>query len=89
MAVTFAPALPRPGFRHANDKLPRDIGKNLKGATMRQSAYPTKADELEHLLNDPDVPMEPARIWALLAELAGHKTPVGGVMHEYVNQISN
>lgn len=29
-----------------------------------------KLDELERLLNDPDVPMQPDRIWSLLAELA-------------------
>ncbi len=29
-----------------------------------------KLDELDRILNDPDVPMEPARVWALLAEIA-------------------
>jgi len=29
-----------------------------------------KLEELERILNDPDVPMEPARVWALLAEIA-------------------
>lgn len=28
-----------------------------------------KLDELDRILNDPDVPMEPARVWALLAEI--------------------
>jgi hypothetical protein len=27
-------------------------------------------DELDRLLNDPDVPMQPARVWSLLAEIA-------------------
>ncbi len=30
----------------------------------------SKLDELDRILNDPDVPMEPARVWALLAEIA-------------------
>lgn len=29
-----------------------------------------KLAELDRILNDPDVPMEPARVWALLAEIA-------------------
>lgn len=29
----------------------------------------TKMAELERLLNDPDVPMQPGRIWSLLDEL--------------------
>ncbi len=28
-----------------------------------------KLAELDRILNDPDVPMEPARVWALLAEI--------------------
>ena len=27
-------------------------------------------DELDRLLNDPTVPMEPAKVWSLLAEIA-------------------
>ncbi len=29
-----------------------------------------KLDELDRILNDPDVPMEPARVWSLLAEIS-------------------
>lgn len=29
-----------------------------------------KLDELDRLLNDPDVPMEPEKVWTLLAEIA-------------------
>ncbi len=38
---------------------------------MSQADYDRKLDELDRLLNDPDVPMEPDRVWALLAEVAG------------------
>ena len=37
---------------------------------MTDAEYSRKLDELDRLLNDPDVPMEPARVWSLLAELA-------------------
>jgi len=37
---------------------------------MEHSDYETKLDELDHLLNDVDVPMEPERVWSLLAELS-------------------
>lgn len=32
-----------------------------------------KLDELDRILNDPDVPMEPARVWTILAEIAEHQ----------------
>jgi hypothetical protein len=37
---------------------------------MTDAEYFRKLDELDRLLNDPDVPMEPARVWSLLAEIA-------------------
>ena len=37
---------------------------------MTDSDYARKLDELDRLLNDPDVPMEPSRVWSLLAEIA-------------------
>ncbi len=37
---------------------------------MSEREYESKCDELERLLNDPMVPMEPARVWSLLAEIA-------------------
>ena len=36
---------------------------------MTESDYEAKLAELERLLNDPDVPMEPARVWSLLSEV--------------------
>jgi hypothetical protein len=48
---------------------------------MSIAEYSRKLDELDRLLNDPDVPMEPDRIWSLLADVsrpeagfATHKT---------------
>jgi len=37
---------------------------------MTESEYARKLDELDRLLNDPDVPMEPGKVWSLLAEIA-------------------
>jgi hypothetical protein len=37
---------------------------------MTQDDAARKLDELDSLLNDPDVPLDPARVWALLAEVS-------------------
>ena len=37
---------------------------------MEDADFDAKLDELDRLLNDPDVPMQPARVWALLAEVS-------------------
>lgn len=36
-----------------------------------QDADQRKLDELERLLNDPDVPMQPSRVWELASEISG------------------
>jgi hypothetical protein len=38
--------------------------------TVTDEDYERKLDELDHLLNDPDMPMEPTRVWSLLAEIS-------------------
>lgn len=37
---------------------------------MSGAEYSRKLDELDRLLNDPDVPMQPDRIWSLLADVS-------------------
>lgn len=37
---------------------------------MTDQEYARKLDELDRLLNDPDVPMQPDRVWSLLAEIS-------------------
>ena len=37
---------------------------------LTDAEYARRIDELDRLLNDPDVPMEPKKIWSLLAEIA-------------------
>jgi hypothetical protein len=39
-------------------------------AVMSESDYTRKLEELDRLLNDPEVPLEPAKVWSLLAELS-------------------
>jgi hypothetical protein len=46
---------------------------------MSDLEYAHKLDELDRLLNDPDVPMEPERVWSLLAEIAGRDLALSGV----------
>lgn len=39
---------------------------------MTEADYEGKLNELDRLLNDPDAPVQPQRVWALLAEIAQH-----------------
>jgi len=45
---------------------------------LSESEYDARVDELDRILNDPEVPMEPARVWSLLAEIAGREVPAPG-----------
>ncbi|MCQ8280072.1 peptide chain release factor 1 [Acetobacteraceae bacterium KSS8] len=45
---------------------------------MDDLEYNAKLDELDHLLNDADVPLEPARIWDLLAAVSHHDLELAG-----------
>ncbi|MBW8268439.1 hypothetical protein [Caldovatus aquaticus] len=40
---------------------------------MTDLEFESKLAELDRLLNDPDVQLDPHRIWALLAELSAHE----------------
>jgi len=46
---------------------------------MTDDEYARKLDELDRLLNDPDVPMQPAKVWSLLAELSQRESHGGGI----------
>lgn len=39
---------------------------------MTDRDYDLKLEELERILNDPAVAMEPAKVWSLLAEVSQH-----------------
>jgi hypothetical protein len=52
---------------------------------MTDAEYCRKLDELDQLLNDPDVPMQPDRIWSILADVSRRDlSPASrqGQMHE-------
>jgi hypothetical protein len=60
------------------DKIPRpDSILFERVIAMEFTEYTTKLDELDHLLNDPDVSLEPDRVWMLLAELSRHDMAAG------------
>jgi hypothetical protein len=42
---------------------------------MTDTDYSQKLEELDRLLNDPDAPIQPARVWSLLAEISHHDLP--------------
>ncbi len=44
---------------------------------MTEPEYERKLDEIDRLLNDPQVLLEPTRVWSLLAEIARHFASVG------------
>lgn len=45
---------------------------------MEGTDYARKLEELDWLFNDPEAPVEPARLWRLLAELVRHdREPLG------------
>ncbi len=42
---------------------------------MAEQDFKTRLDELDRLLNDADAPIQPARVWTLLAEVAAWDVP--------------
>jgi len=41
---------------------------------MTETEYAKKLEELDRQLNDPESPMDPGRVWALLADVRGALT---------------
>lgn len=39
---------------------------------METFEYSRKLEELDQLFNDPEAPLEPARLWSLLAEIVSY-----------------
>jgi hypothetical protein len=50
----------------------------MGAARMTDREYFRKLSEVDGIINDPDVPMRPAEVWALVAELARHEGMCGG-----------
>ena len=62
--------------------LPRDRAAPLGRAAQREDPMTNERDfeaklaELDRLLNDPEVRMDPDRVWTILAEISGKDAPV-------------
>ncbi len=63
--------------------LPRDKTAPSSGRAAQQEDpmtnerdFEAKLAELDRLLNDPEVRMDPDRVWTILAEISGKDTPV-------------
>ncbi len=41
---------------------------------MTDEDYARKLGEVDRVLNDPDVPMQPALVWRLLVEISKHES---------------
>jgi hypothetical protein len=39
---------------------------------MTEAEYTTKLEEVDRLLNDPNIAIQPVRVWSLMAELSRH-----------------
>ncbi len=57
-------------------KLSQSSSHLQQEAGMELSEYTRKLEELDRLFDDPDMPLEPARLWRLLGELARHDLEV-------------
>ena len=42
---------------------------------MPYDDYAHKLAEVDRLLNDPETPLDPAKVWSLLADIAQHPCP--------------
>ncbi len=58
------------GRQAARTSQPPAPGKDSPAEGMTDDDYTRKLDELDRLLNDWDVPMQPDRVWSLLDEVA-------------------
>jgi hypothetical protein len=47
---------------------------------MTDDDYARKLEQVERLLNDPAVPIQPELIWSLLAEVSAHESQAGIVI---------
>ena len=51
------------------------VGAQQEDPMTTERDFEAKLAELDRLLNDPEVRMDPDRVWALLAEISGNATP--------------
>lgn len=46
---------------------------------MTERDFEAKLAELDRLLNDPEIRMDPDRVWTILAEISGKDIPVSAL----------
>jgi hypothetical protein len=51
---------------------------------MTNDDYARKLGQVDRVLNDPDVPIQPALIWRLLAEISDHDSQAGTMLSQHV-----
>jgi hypothetical protein len=51
------------------------LGRGNAGGSVTVQDYERRLEEIDRLLNDPAVSLDPARVWALLADIA-HGPPL-------------
>ena len=63
----------------AASQLAREDG-SMETQDVTNDDYARTLDELDRLLNDPDVPMQPALIWRLVDEVSEHDLQAGTML---------
>lgn len=65
-------------MRPLSERVPEYGGVEMQD--MTESDYVRTLDELDRLLNDPDVPMQPSLIWRLLDKVSEQDVPGGNML---------
>ena len=63
-------------FSRAPEPQPLCEGTAQQEDYMTERDFEAKLAELDRLLNDPEVRMDPDRVWTILAEISGKETQV-------------
>ena len=53
---------------------------------MTEAEYAQKLDDLDRLLNDPEVPLDASRVWSLLFDIARHAAEFAGPVRFPTNE---
>lgn len=66
-------------FSSATKPQPRHKGLLQRENRMTERDFEAKLVELDRLLNDPEIRMDPDRIWTILAEISGKDIPMSAL----------
>jgi hypothetical protein len=59
-------------------------GVRMEAQGMTDDDCARRLDEMNRVLNDPELPMQPALIWRLVAEISEHELQAGTVLPPHV-----